>query len=180
MDDFTSSDDRAGQFISLYNQEQRRIYALIRSMVFNRSDADDIFQETCTALWKSFGDFQPGTSFFAWAAQVTRHRVLAFGKKRQRDFLSFGDETLLAIADEVESQDKLFESRREALDKCLDKLSSRDRELLQNRYENSRSTVAMAAELNRPLETLYKSLQRIRHNLLKCIEQTLSVEGELQ
>lgn len=168
------------RFLSLYNVEQRRIYALIRAMLFNRNEAEDVFQETCLALWKGFGDFEPDSNFSAWAAQVARNRVLAHCKKRGADLLTFGEYSLSLIAQDVAARACLLDSRQFALAQCIEKMSENDRELLHRRYDVGVTTVKLAAEMGRPLNTLYKSLQRIRRNLLECIDRTLRSEGASQ
>ncbi len=173
----SESDQRTEQFLSLYNLEQQRIYALIRSLLFNRVEAEDVFQETCLGLWKNFSDFEPGTNFAAWAAQIARNRVLAHCKKRAADHCQFGDGALALICEEAIAHADVLDARRIALETCLNKLPQRDRDLLRRRYEPAVTTVKLAAELARPLNTLYKSLQKIRRQLLECIDRALPSEG---
>ena len=180
MNDLASDIDRTAVFLSLYNLEQRRLYALIRSMLLNRNDAEDVFQETCLALWKNFADFTPGTSFPAWAAQIARHRVLAFCKKRGRNAESFDEEVLAALAHDLEARGEVLLERQRALEDCLKKMRSIDRGLFERRYRDGLSIVELAAALNRPLNTLYKAMQRIRRSLRACVERTLSGERGLQ
>jgi RNA polymerase sigma-70 factor (ECF subfamily) len=72
----------------------------------------------------------------------------------------------------------LLEARRDALRSCLQKLSSTDRQLVQHCYSDSRTTFRRAAEvLGRPVNTVYKALNRIRKALYDCIERTVAVEG---
>jgi RNA polymerase sigma-70 factor (ECF subfamily) len=64
------------------------------------------------------------------------------------------------------------------LRRCLDKLPDKDRQLVRYCYGDSRATFkTVAQELGRPVNTVYKALNRIRKSLMQCIERTLSVEG---
>ena len=69
-------------------------------------------------------------------------------------------------------------NRRDALRRCLEKLADKDRELVRHCYGDSRVTFkTVAQELGRPVNTVYKALNRIRKALYECIERTLAVEG---
>jgi RNA polymerase sigma-70 factor (ECF subfamily) len=71
-----------------------------------------------------------------------------------------------------------LESRRDALRTCLEKLPHTDRQLVRHCYGDSRVTFKRAAHiLGRPVNTVYKALNRIRKVLYECIERTLAVEG---
>lgn len=173
-----SSTEQTERFLKLYNREQRRIYSYIRSLLFRPDDAEEVFQETCIALWRAFDQFQEGTNFGVWSRQVARNRVLAYGKKRQRDRsrLCFGSEVLHLLAEDVERDADLIQMRQEALSTCVEKLSPSDRDLVRRRYSSNKTTVQVAEELDSSLNTLYKALQRIRRWLLRCIERTMNQE----
>ncbi|WP_425399015.1 sigma-70 family RNA polymerase sigma factor [Aeoliella sp.] len=163
-------------FLRLYNQEQRAVYSYIRTLLHSPDDVEDVFQETCIALWRSFDQFQPGTDFGAWARTTARFRVLAHVKKRGADKLVFTSETVELLAREIEEDSAAISSRSAQLEGCVKKLSDSDRELLAARYLNGRSAAELTTELGRPLSTLYKSLRRIRRALLQCVELSLKQE----
>lgn len=171
-----SNDEMTERFLALYNQEQRGLYSYIRTLLYCRDDAEDVFQETCIALWRSFDRYVPGTNFGAWAREVARHRVLAHGKKRQGDRHRFSDEALNHIATDLQRDADLIERRMAALEECLTKLPADDRDLLQMRYTRKTTTVDLADRIGRPLSTLYKRLTRIRRTLLRCVTLRLDQE----
>ena len=51
-----------------------------------------------------------------------------------------------------------------------------DRHLIQDRYARKITSQALAAELGRPANTVYKAIQRIRRVLRECIEKAVSRE----
>ena len=85
-------------FVTLVGRHQSRIRRLVRSLVPNLADADDVLQNTHLVLWREFHRFAPGTDFAAWAGSVAFHEVLAWRKKRGRDRLVFSDEFLAAVS----------------------------------------------------------------------------------
>jgi len=64
-----------------------------------------------------------------------------------------------------------FENRLSHLDQCLEKLPSEQRGIVEAYYFRRQSIDAIAAETRRSVESVYKTLQRIRLMLRQCIEQ---------
>ncbi|QDU58701.1 sigma-70 family RNA polymerase sigma factor [Aeoliella mucimassa] len=170
------SGKRTEEFLRLYNQEQRKIYAYIRTLLYSPEEVEDVFQETCIALWRSFDEFEPGTDFGAWARTTARFRVLAHAKKRTSDKHVFATETIELLAEEIEEDSPVIAKRSAQLDHCLRKLPEADRRILVERYFDGRSAAQMASDMGRPLGTLYKSLRRIRRLLLECVEMNIRRE----
>ncbi len=160
----------------MFLAHQARIYAFIVTLLGNRSDADDVLQETGITLFQKFSTFQPGTDFLAWACRVAKNKVMDFGKRRGRDRLRFDSATLELIADEYIERGEQVASRLKALDGCMAKLARSDRELLETCYRSESTTKAIAQMLNRPADTIYKALRRIRAALYDCIQRTIARE----
>jgi RNA polymerase sigma-70 factor (ECF subfamily) len=172
----SSHGDPGQDFVTLFLAHQPRIYAFIISLMPNRSDADDVLQETGLTLYQKFPTFQPGTDFVAWACRIAQYKVLDFGKRRGRDRLKFSTEILELIADEHLQRGEQVKLQLAALDGCLAKLPSRDRELLGQCYRSKTTTKAVAEALGRPVDTIYKGLRRIRSLLHDCIQRALAQE----
>jgi RNA polymerase sigma-70 factor (ECF subfamily) len=49
------------EFIRLLSLHTSSIYTYIRVLIPNRTDAEDVFQETSRTLWEKFDEYQPGT-----------------------------------------------------------------------------------------------------------------------
>lgn len=170
--------DRTEDFLFLYNREQRQIYAYIRTLLLRPDDAEEVFQEACIAMWRSFDQFTPGTNFRAWARSIARHRVLAFCKKRRSDPLVFSAAAMDQVSEEVERGEDVADARRRALIACLESLPASDREIVAQKYGRQAATVDVAEQIGRPLNTVYKALQRIRRALLECIQRKMAAEGQ--
>jgi RNA polymerase sigma-70 factor (ECF subfamily) len=165
---------RHDEFMRLFVHLQPRLYAYIRSLVPNRTDAEEVLQETGVVLWKKFDDFEPGSEFARWATRVARLQVLAFYKRRKRNVLHFSQSFVEAMADEAVALTHDASPYYEALEGCLAKLSPADRDLIRRRYEcSSRTARQVAREQGRPETTVYNALARIRRNLLRCMQLSL-------
>jgi hypothetical protein len=47
------------RFAERFVRSQDRIYAYVVTLLPNRADAEEVFQQTCLALWKKWGEFDP-------------------------------------------------------------------------------------------------------------------------
>ena len=168
---------RGERFMRLFLRTERRIYGLILSMTANWTDADDILQETTAVMWRKFDEFQPGTDFAAWALSIARFQVMAHRKRRAVQRKRLSDETVELLADLATARPDQTDARREALRECLAKLSERDRQLVELRYESGATTQSVADQVGRSIHAVYKALNRIHGLLLHCVRQTLRAEG---
>ena len=164
----------AAQFIELYTAHEVRLRGYVLSLVPRWSDAEDIVQRCSLLLWKKFDQYEPGTNFFAWACQIVRFEVKAFGRRLARDRMVFSDAFLNAVAEETVETRTELQQRIEALQKCVAHLPQDHRELLRLRYDERRSVGSVAQVLNRPIEGVYKTLSRIRQTLHTCIRRRLA------
>ena len=69
-----------GEFVRLYTASSRRIYTYILTLLPNRTDAEDVFQDVSVLLWEKFPEFTPGTQFSAWACRIAYFKALSFGR----------------------------------------------------------------------------------------------------
>ena len=156
---------------------QRKLYLFILAQVPRPSDAEEILQETNLVIWRKSDRFTPGTNFFAWAAQIANYEVLKYRERRQRDKLYFSDAFIERIAEEAQTGVEDLEARRKALAGCLGKLRHEDRELIERRYAPGENGKSVAEVLNRPANSVYQSLGRIRRALIDCVNRQLAAEA---
>ncbi len=69
---------RTAEFVRLYTAHSRRIYTYLLTLLPQRADAEDVFQEVGTLLWEKFCDFTPGTNFAAWACKIAQFQAIKF------------------------------------------------------------------------------------------------------
>ena len=165
------------EFERLFSQCEPDIKAFVFTLLPNWSDAEDVLQRTRIILWQKFVQFQPGSNFKAWALQVARFEVKNFRRTQRSDRLCFDDELVDSLAEVRGSLIDELERRRAALDQCLRKLRASDRQIIRHCYGPKATTTKDAAErLHRPVNTLYKALNRIRRTLSECVQQVIGGE----
>jgi RNA polymerase sigma-70 factor (ECF subfamily) len=165
------------QFLTLLTTHQRRLIGFLRTLVPNRNDAEEILQEVNVYIWEHADEFEPGTDFAAWALKIAHFCVLTARKRQSRDRLLFDDTLFDRLSATAYSLDPQRSRHKDALESCLQKLRSRERELITQLYsEAAISPQTLAQRLGRSVKGLYVSIYRIRVKLLECIERTLTAE----
>ncbi len=162
-------------FIAYQSRHQRKLFALILTLVPNWNDAEEILQETSIVLWRKFSDFKPGTSYIAWASQVARYEVLKFRTRQQRGDRLFGDDLIELLAVETGEMSEQLEDQELALRECLKKLRDQDRHLVKSRYFRGATASSLATSLGRSVESVCNSLKRIRADLLHCVQREQTI-----
>jgi RNA polymerase sigma-70 factor (ECF subfamily) len=166
------------QFVRLFVQHETELRAYAMTLIPSFSDADDVIQDACVAMWKRIGDLENESAFRSWAYTFVRFTALNLSRKRQRSPLVFSEALTQIMAEEGQEEQERVGLEQRALDACLQKLPIKQRGLIQRYYASA--TVRMeqiAQELKLSREGLYKTLQRARGDLRNCIEQCLRSEG---
>lgn len=167
---------RNDEFLCLFLANQRRIFTFILMMVPNRSDAEDLMQETTSWMWSHFDEYTPGTNFGAWGIQIARYKILKLNNQRQNHRLKFSVDVLRLIDDQSEEVYEKTSPRMDALQRCLLNLNDRDRQMLYFRYEQGLTVKKLAQLADRPIQGIYKTMARIHRLLLQCVRRTLALE----
>jgi RNA polymerase sigma-70 factor (ECF subfamily) len=168
--------DQSTHFIQLLTSHQPNLYAYIAAMLLGDTAASDLLQETNLHLWKQAAQYDSDRPFLPWAFAFARQRVMAYRKSCRRSRLVFDDATLTLIDDKVMSSVSEVDDRLSALQKCLNKLSAQQTELIRERYMHNTSVTTMAERLNQTAHNISSQLYRVRKTLAKCIEFTLAAE----
>ncbi len=175
-----SESARRDAFARLFAQHDRWLFSYLVTLLANSTHAEEVFQEVCVVLWREHEKFQLGTNFVKWASVIAHHQVQKFRRVRKRLGPQLSDEAVEQLATTAAERADLFDFRREALGRCLGRLSDKDRQLIQTCYADSNATLkATAHQMGRPVNTVYKALNRIRRVLHQCIDRTLAAEGML-
>lgn len=163
-------------FARLLTTHQQAIYTCVRSLLPNRADVEEVWQETNVVLWQKADQFQPGTNFRAWALAVARFEVQNFRRRLQTRARVLSDAMIDQLGDELLTRSEAEEIRLEALRQCLTRLATRDHQLIRLRYQVGMKSQHVAEKLGRSLDTIYRSVTRIRKTLLECVRRRLAQE----
>jgi len=165
------------EFIELLTGAQSAVFGYVVSLCHDHAMAQDILQETNLTLWRKAENFEPGTNFVAWACRTAYFHVLNHRRKLSREQLVFDEEVLDYLAERQEERVPETPTRVAALRRCLDKLPSNQRELLDRRYREGGSVRGIAESEGKSEGAVSQSLFRIRAVLHRCIQKDLAREG---
>ncbi len=158
---------------------QTRIHTYILYHVPNRTDAEDILQDTIVVMLDKFSEFQEGTNFLAWGMTIARYKILSFKQKRRNSKLIFDDSMMALFENEIAVQmESAHKEETEVLKNCVGKLPPKHKIYLRLRYEQNLSYREIARQIDISMQAVYKTMTRIHVALLKCLR--LNYAGEVE
>lgn len=173
----SNDDQRREQFVALFVRHEPAIHSFVLTLLPDLHDAEEVVQQASLTLWRKFDQYVPGTSFRNWAFQVAKFTAMNHLVKLRRDRHRFQENLLELLADRAAERAEQLEAQRRALSFCIEKLAAEERELLGGCYAEGSTIGGFAQQLGRTANAVYKQLNRVRANLLKCVELRLGLEG---
>ena len=98
---------------------------------------------------------------------------MAWRKTKQRSRLVLDDELLATVAAEIEETAEEADHRLKVLEKCMERLNPRQRELIAARYARGEPVQDIAARLSRPENAMAALFYRLRKLLADCAQSVL-------
>ncbi len=171
------AEPKADHLLRLWVRNQADVYRYIFALLPHTADAQDVLQATCVALWHKANELDLDRPFLPLAFRFALLEVRKHREKNRRWAHFLDDAALESLARGREEAHELLELRRQALDGCLRKLGPAEGELIERHYWRRMTIPEIAEATGQNIHTLYKVLQRIRRQLLDCINGTLRAEG---
>ena len=165
------------EFVQRLMASQSAMYAFIVSLLGGANDADDVLQETNMKLCRRCSQYDREQPFLRWAYSFARFEVMAYRKSKQRSRLVLDDELLANIAGELEKSAEDADYRLKMLERCIERLNPRQRELISARYGRGEAVRDIAERLSRPENALAALFYRLRKILADCVQTMIRKEG---
>lgn len=146
-------------------------------MVPRAADAAEVLQEVSVQLWEKWDNYDTSRPFVPWAIRFAYLEVLKWRQRQAREKLIFSDSLLQQINTTLDEEAPLTEARNRALETCLTKLTEREKTWVHLRYGRHGAVKEEAERQGISLHKVYYAIEKIRGQLLNCIEQTLRREG---
>lgn len=158
-------------FNLLVRAYQQRVYWLVRKMVIDHDDADDITQEVFIKVHKAIDQFREDSQLYTWIYRIATNECLSFlNRKKRRFFLPIEDVAgqLTATIDSTPGLEG--DEIQKKLQKALLKLPDKQRLVFNMRYYDDLSYEDMA-EITK---TSVGALKASYHHAVKKIEEFLT------
>lgn len=174
-------------FKILQNKYQRIVKNLIRKMIKNEDDVNDLAQETFIKVYNSLSSFQFQYTFSSWLFRIASNNCIDFLRKRRFPTISLSqplnesDDQFFEIEDKEYAPDKkmLTEERRKLLLKAIEELPEHYKEIIKLRHQEEMDYNQIAEHLKIPLGTVKAHLFRARKLLLQNLKQVKHIFTEI-
>ncbi len=162
-------------FTLLQNKYKKLISNLIRKMVKDEDDIDDLTQETFIKAYNALDTFQFGFAFSAWIYRIASNNCIDFLRKKRFQTVSLSqpvfdedDDQYIQIEDTSARPDTEFlnKEKRDIINHAIDKLPENYREIIKLRHEFEMDYIDIAKKLDIPIGTVKAHLFRARKILL--------------
>jgi RNA polymerase sigma-70 factor (ECF subfamily) len=165
------------QFISLLTAYQNRLYAYILSLLGDPAAAEEVLQQANLVIWEKADDFEPGSDFEAWVMTIARFEVKAWRARVNRDRLVFSEAAFARLETAARHLPAALERRIAILHDCFGQLTDRQRQLIQQRYQNNQSLDDLARGRGESRSVIAQALYRARLALVRCMQRKIHDEG---
>ena len=129
---------------------QRPLYAYILTLLPNRTEAEDVLQETNLILCRKANEYNPEGHFQGWAFNIARYQVMGHISKFKRSKLYFSPDLIENLAEESVDLIQMDLSRK-ALQICYELLPKHMKAMAQLRFREDKSLIEISKALNRPM-----------------------------
>jgi RNA polymerase sigma-70 factor (ECF subfamily) len=138
-------------------------------------EAEDLAQEVFLIAFRKLADFDVSRPMSAWlrgiASNVLRNRL------RKREPAQAPIPEILEEGAARMEEDRGGGPIAQALERCLEHLEPRARELVERRYGRGDSVGDICRDLQRQHSSVTMALHRIRQQLRQCVERRLTPAG---
>ncbi|MEM7474303.1 MAG: sigma-70 family RNA polymerase sigma factor [Planctomycetota bacterium] len=165
------------EFLRLLLKSEREILRYVMAIVPRVADAQEIVQDTAVALWKHVDQYDPSRPFVPWACRFAANHAKEFLRKRGRWYGFLEEEVAALLLERREQLAPQLDQRMEPLRDCVRELPEHNRRLIEKYYFDQKTVEEISSEVNRSVDALYKSLQRVRGILMQCVDSKMVEAG---
>lgn len=160
-------------FGCLLDRYGRQVFSLIRKIVENREDAEELTQDVFLKAFRSLSTFNRTCSFSTWIYRIAYNTAISATRKQRREYLSIDESRLENLPEEPILPDGENDEahRAEKLDAALKQLSPDERALILLFYMEEK-TVGEVAEISGiSVSNVKIKLFRIRKKLFVLLKE---------
>jgi RNA polymerase sigma-70 factor (ECF subfamily) len=174
-------------FAIIQKKYARIIASLIRRMIKDEADVNDLTQDTFIKAYNALGNFQLNYSFSSWLFKIASNTCIDFLRKKRFNLVSLHrpsndseGEEIIEIKDDTHTPDTdlLAKERKEALINAIAGLPDNYREIIKLRHGEDLDYSEIAYRLDLPLGTVKAHLFRARKLLYEKLKKQKTLFDE--
>lgn len=162
-------------FSEVVHENKGGIYRICLAYLYDKSHADDLYQEILLQIWKSLDNFKGAAQISTWVYRIAVNTAITYNahhKKKKHEPLP----EIVNIADEHTGQAKEKEQQLASLTNAISKLEEQDRLLISLVLENiSYKEIAEITGSN--TNNIGVRINRIKARLLKIMNNKITEDG---
>jgi RNA polymerase sigma-70 factor, ECF subfamily len=163
-------------FSVLLKRYQRPIHALIRQIVSNREDAEELTQDVFIKAFRKLESFKGGSSLSTWLYRIawntaiseTRKKRLVYPEFDENQFANLPDETVDEVLEKENNEWQL-----QQLENAIDRLNPEEKALITLYYTESKPLSEVALILNLSADNAKVKLHRTRKKIVLLLNSEL-------
>lgn len=164
-------------FAFLQNKYKSRIKSLVRRMIKDPDDVDDLTQEAFIKAYNALETFQFAYNFSAWLYRIASNSCIDFLRKKRFKTISLDqpigtdEDMYIDVPSEDHTPDLMMISteRKRILNKAIDELPENYRVIIQMRHRDELDYKEISEKLDIPLGTVKAHLFRARRILYESL-----------
>jgi RNA polymerase sigma-70 factor (ECF subfamily) len=168
----TARHDQAA-FRLLYDRTSPKLFGIALKICRNRAMAEDVLQDVFTDVWKKAGNFDRRRGHAgAWLSVIARNRSIDALRRQGRGFLGAttgSEEEMTATPDPSMAGDGGVDTL--TLVDCLNRLETRERDLVLRAYYKGETREDLAQAFDAPVNTIKTWLRRGLISLKTCLDE---------
>ena len=162
-------DERA--FRELISRHHGVAYAVVRSMLGDRDDVDDVMQVVYLKAYQGLGGFRGDARFSTWLYQIARREAIDATSRRRRETTDIDEVVIPAPAADAADAPLGERDTREWVERALAEIDEAYRTAIELRYMAEKSYEEIAAIMGLPEGTVKTYVHRGKMELKRILSR---------
>jgi RNA polymerase sigma-70 factor (ECF subfamily) len=154
-------------FTAIIKKYQEKLYWLVRRMVVDHDDANDVLQNVFIRVWNGLGNFREDSQLYTWMYRIATNESLTFIEQQKKRASVSLSEVESGLSNKIKA-DKDFDGNKLEwkLQLAIQQLPEKQRIVFQLRYYDEMPY----EQMSKVLETSEGALKASYHHAVKKIE----------
>lgn len=167
---FKEGDNPNYAFNLIVRKYQERLYWMIRRIVQDHDDADDVIQNVFIKAWKALPKFREDANLYTWLYRIATNESITFINKRKKDLFKSIDDPSVQIVEKGNLNDPSGDEIMSRLEAAIATLPEKQRMVFHLKYFEEKKY----DEISDMLDTSVGALKASYHHAVKKIEVFLT------
>jgi len=163
-------------FRKLVERYHPMAYAVVRGVLGDRSDAEDVAQEVFIKVFRGLSGFRGDAKLSTWVYTIARNEAINAARKKDLADASIEDVVVETPEDSRPDEQYRRKIRREHLERCLSEIEESHRLALELRYMGEMSYTEISEVMGLPIGTVKTYIHRGKVALEKVMNRSQFVE----